>query len=51
VRCASKRSAEMDITKMLAELRTERVQVEEAIVVLERLARGQGRRRFVRQLG
>ena len=30
---------------MLAELRTERVQVEEAIVVLERLARGQGKRR------
>jgi hypothetical protein len=30
---------------MLAELRAEREQVEEAIVVLERLARGQGRRR------
>jgi hypothetical protein len=36
---------EMDINKMLAELRTEREQVEEAIMVLERLARGQGRRR------
>jgi hypothetical protein len=35
----------MDINKMLAELRTERVQVEEAIVVLERLASGQGKRR------
>ena len=30
---------------MLAELRTEREQVEEAIIVLERLARGQGKRR------
>jgi hypothetical protein len=35
----------MDINKMLAELRTEREQVEEAIMVLERLARGQGKRR------
>jgi hypothetical protein len=35
----------MDITKMLAELRGERVQVEEAILVLEQLARGRGRRR------
>jgi hypothetical protein len=35
----------MDINKMLADLRTEREQIEEAIVVLERLARGQGRRR------
>jgi hypothetical protein len=35
----------MDINKMLAELRTEREQVEEAIIVLERLARGQGKRR------
>ena len=30
---------------MLAELRQEREQVEEAIITLERLARGQGRRR------
>jgi hypothetical protein len=30
---------------MLAELRTEREQVEEAIMMLERLARGQGKRR------
>ena len=36
---------EMDINKMLAELRAEREQVEEAIIVLERLARGQGKRR------
>jgi hypothetical protein len=36
---------EMDINKLLAELRAERVQVEEAIIVLERLARGQGKRR------
>jgi hypothetical protein len=30
----------MDITKMLAELKTERQQVEEAIMVLERIAVG-----------
>lgn len=30
---------------MLAELRTEREQIEEAIIALERLARGRGRRR------
>jgi len=30
---------------MLEELRTERAQVEEAIIVLERLAAGRGRRR------
>ena len=30
---------------MLAELRAERVQVEEAILVLERIARGRGKRR------
>lgn len=35
----------MDIVKMLAELRTEREQIEEAIMTLERLARGRGRRR------
>lgn len=35
----------MDITKMLAELRAEREQVEQAIMVLERMARGQGKRR------
>jgi hypothetical protein len=35
----------MDVTKILAELREERVQIEEAIVSLERLARGRGRRR------
>jgi hypothetical protein len=36
---------EMDINKMLAELRMEREQIEEAIMTLERLARGRGRRR------
>jgi hypothetical protein len=36
---------EMDINKMLEELRAEREHVEEAIIVLERLARGQGKRR------
>lgn len=35
----------MDINKMLAELRTEREQLEEAIMTLERLARGRGKRR------
>jgi hypothetical protein len=46
--CRSSRALslhEMDINKMLAELRAEREQVDEAIIVLERLARGQGRRR------
>jgi hypothetical protein len=35
----------MDVTKMLAELRQEREQIEEAIIILERLARGRGKRR------
>lgn len=35
----------MDILKMLAELRQEREQIEEAIMTLERLARGRGKRR------
>ena len=35
----------MDVTKILAELRAEREQIEEAIVSLERLARGRGKRR------
>jgi hypothetical protein len=35
----------LDIDKMLAELRVEREQIEEAILTLERLARGRGRRR------
>jgi hypothetical protein len=35
----------MDVLKMLAELRQEREQIEEAILTLERLARGRGRRR------
>jgi hypothetical protein len=35
----------MDITKMLVELRNEREQVEQAIMVLERIGRGQGKRR------
>ncbi|MBL0160646.1 MAG: hypothetical protein IPP47_26720 [Bryobacterales bacterium] len=35
----------MDIMKMLAELRQEREAIEEAIITLERLARGQGKRR------
>ena len=35
----------MDVDKMLSELRLEREQIEEAILTLERLARGRGRRR------
>ncbi len=35
----------MDVTKILAELRQEREQLEVAILSLERLARGRGRRR------
>jgi hypothetical protein len=35
----------MDVTRMLADLRQEREQIEEAILTLERLARGQGTRR------
>jgi hypothetical protein len=35
----------MDIEKMLAELKAEREGVEQAILVLERIAAGRGRRR------
>jgi len=35
----------MDLSKALAELRQEREQIDEAILSLERLARGRGRRR------
>jgi len=35
----------MDVLKMLADLRQEREQIEEAILTLERLAQGRGRRR------
>jgi hypothetical protein len=35
----------MDVNKMLQELRAEKEQIEEAILSLERLARGRGRRR------
>ena len=35
----------MDVTKMLDELRQEREQIEEAIITLERLAQGRGKRR------
>jgi hypothetical protein len=33
----------MDVSKILAELKAERAQIEEAIVSLEKLARGRGR--------
>jgi hypothetical protein len=35
----------MDILKMLAELRAEREAVEQAIIVLQRIAAGRGKRR------
>ena len=35
----------MDVSKILAELKAEREQIQEAIVSLERLARGRGKRR------
>ena len=35
----------MEVTKIIAELRKERDQIEEAIISLERLARGSGARR------
>lgn len=35
----------MDLSEMLAELRAERQQIEQAIIILERLARGRGKRR------
>ena len=35
----------MDVLKILADLRQEREQIEEAIVTLERLAKGRGKRR------
>jgi hypothetical protein len=35
----------MDVSKILTELREERQQLEEAILSLERLARGRGKRR------
>jgi len=35
----------MDVMKMLTELRQEREHLEEAILTLERLARGRGKRR------
>jgi hypothetical protein len=39
------RETPMDVSKILEELRQEREQLEEAILSLERLARGRGRRR------
>ena len=35
----------MDVLKMLAELREERAQIEEAIIAIEHLASGRGKRR------
>ena len=39
------KGALMDVSKILVELREERQQIEEAIISLERLARGRGPRR------
>ena len=44
-RAGTRGSEKMDVTKILGELRQEREQIEEAIISLERLARGRGRRR------
>jgi hypothetical protein len=41
----SHRRQKMDVTKILADLRQERAQIEEAILSLERLAAGRGARR------
>ncbi len=41
----------MDLLKMLADLRQERAQIEEAIMTLERLARGRAAAAAVRQPG
>jgi hypothetical protein len=35
----------MDVSKILSELQAERAQIEEAILSLEKLARGRGKRR------
>jgi hypothetical protein len=35
----------MDVNKMLAELRSEREAIEQAIIVLQRIAAGRGKRR------
>jgi hypothetical protein len=35
----------MELTKMIAELRSERAAIDDAVAVLERLARSQGKRR------
>jgi hypothetical protein len=35
----------MDVSRILAELQSERAQIEEAIVSLEKLVRGRGKRR------
>jgi len=42
---ASHRELSMDVSKILADLRQEREQLEEAILSLERLASGRGKRR------
>jgi hypothetical protein len=43
--CSVAKLMQMDITKMIADLRLERDQINEAIAVMERLSVGQGKRR------
>ena len=43
--CNEKKGKNMDVSKILADLRAEKEQLEEAILSLERLARGRGKRR------
>ena len=45
VSCAVGLDFKVDMMKMLAELRREREQIEEAIITLERVGRGRGKRR------
>jgi hypothetical protein len=43
--CELRYPSKMDINKMLSDLRMEREQISEAIMVMERLSLGQGKRR------
>ena len=43
--CKGAKTIKMDVLKMLAELRHEREQIEEAILTLERLSQGRTKRR------
>jgi hypothetical protein len=45
VPCELRYASKMDINQMLSDLRMEREQISEAIMVMERLSLGQGKRR------